>query len=72
MLGAEYNYIKERSDKFYGYIRTEYNKLQRDIETNKTIIKDAKQQINSYKTKVRLEKIKKNILDNIKSIKFIF
>jgi len=69
VLGSEYNHIKERSEKFYGNIKTEYNRLDKTINESKQIINDADKVLKLSILTENLNTIKQKINENIIDLK---
>lgn len=70
VLGPEYNYISERSEKFYGYIKTEFNRIDQGIDDSKQEIIQADREIKLLSLSNKLHQIKLKVVENIKTLKF--
>jgi len=70
VLGSEYNYISERSEKFYGYIRTEFNKLEQRINESQQKIIQSDQEIKQLSLSNKVLQIKQKVVENVKTLKF--
>lgn len=69
VLGSEYNFIVERAEKFNNNIKTEYNRLEKDLQLNKQLIVDANKIINSAAFNKNVKIISENISTHLKALK---
>lgn len=68
VLGSEYNFIVERADKFNSNIKTEYNRLEKDLEANKKTIIDATVIIDSPAFNKNVTIITENIFSHLEAL----
>lgn len=69
VLGSEYNYITERSGKFYEYIKAEFNRVDKETKNSKQIILDSDKIINSPDLTSNFNLIKQNLIENLNNLK---
>lgn len=69
VLGSEYNYISDRAEKFFGYVKAEFNGLKKEMKSFNNAISDANKIIKSSKPSNNLSLIKEKIAENLNYLK---
>lgn len=70
VLGAEYTFLRDRIQGFEGRLRPELNSLEKGLKEQSDLVTHHSQLIKDLNSDKNLEDIKKNIADNILTLKY--